>query len=130
MQETKLEKIILITIIVVSTIIIALLIVYFATLLSNKNRSSSTPKETGAVSSTISNSERESYDELYNLMDQGEIKTENFSIYPVYQDRLVQIVLEKPFAENKIEAEIWLEENSYSKIPNGKIIYLEASDQR
>lgn len=107
---------------------VILLFIYFALKLFNQNKILEVPDQTGAIQSSIPVKEKESYDELYNLMDQGEVKTVYFKIEPLYQDRTIQITVKKPLDQNRNKAETWLKQNGYGNIPSNKILYFESMD--
>jgi hypothetical protein len=110
------------------TVTVILLLIYFALIIFNQNKIVAVPDQTGAVQSSLPATEKESYDELYNLMDQGEITLDYFKIKPIYQDRTIQITVKKPLDQNRDKAETWLKQNGYGNIPSSKILYFESMD--
>lgn len=113
---------------VILAVTVILLSIYFGLKLFNQNKILEVPDQTGAIQSSLPVKEKESYDELYNLMDQGEVNTDYFKIEPIYQDRIIQITVKKPLDQNRDKAETWLKQNGYSNIPTNKIVYFESTD--
>jgi hypothetical protein len=125
-KNISMEKIIRIVFIVTLIITAGLLLAYLILKYPNQNDVQTTPNGTGAFKFPIPATEKEVYDELYNLMEKGEITSDYFKIEPIYQDRTIQITVKKPLANNKVKAETWLKENGYSNVPTNNIIYLES----
>ncbi len=83
---------------------------------------------TGAIISSLPATKAEAYNQLYDLLDRGEINQGTFKIKPISKKRMVYIYVQEPIDENAILAQKWLAENGYGNIPEEKIVYFKAID--
>lgn len=83
---------------------------------------------TGAIINSLPATEAEAYNQLYDLLDRGEIDQGSFKIKPISKKRMIYIYVREPSDENAILAQKWLTENGYGNIPEEKIVYFKAAD--
>lgn len=107
-------------IITVLIIIILLVISYISYNLLLKNK---IPDETGAKIVPISQEEYDPYDQMYKLLDSGNIKETNFEIMPNKQKRTFNVNLNAPIDESKLEFYEWLITNNFDSIPKEKFLF-------
>jgi len=127
MKENRYKKNIAISIIILSTISIVTTIVLFIVKYKNNSQPLVIPEQTGAVNSSLPESEKKEYDQLYDLLDKDPIVTDSFTINPIPKKRIIEVQVKQPLDVNKIKAEDWFKQNGYNQIPQNKIIYTEAS---
>lgn len=127
MEENKQKKIIKI-VLLIALCLIALSLAFFALSPEFKKKTILTPKETGAIQSSPTQEEIASYEQLYNLLDKGEISTDYFKIQPVSKQRKINILVKKPLDVNKEKAIQWLKENGYGSIPEKNLFFYESFD--
>jgi hypothetical protein len=116
-----------IAIIILSTISIVTTIILFVVRFKNNHQPLAIPEQTGAVNSPLPEAEKESYNQLYDLLDKDTIITDYFTINPIPNKRVIEVQVKQPPDVNRVKAEDWFKQNGYSQIPKDKIIYTEAS---
>ena len=110
-------KKIIITIIIITTLLI-LSFVGYNLFLKNK-----IPSETGAKIVPLTQEEFDPYDQMYKLLDLGNIKESNFEIIPNKQKRTFEVILNAHMYESKLEFYDWLITNNFDSIPKEKFLF-------
>jgi hypothetical protein len=83
------------------------------------------PNETGAKIVPLTQEEYDPYDQMYKLLELGNIKEENFEIIPNKQKRTFKVILNSPVDESKSEFYQWLVTNNFDSIPKEKFLFEE-----
>ncbi|MDP2684491.1 MAG: hypothetical protein Q8P20_05565 [bacterium] len=91
--------------------------------LFSKNK---TANETGAKIVPLTQEEYDPYDQMYKLLDLGNIKETNFEIVPNKQKRTFEVVLNTPIDESKSKFYQWLVTNNFNNIPKEKFLFEES----
>lgn len=110
-------KKIIITILIIITLL-GVSFISYNLLLKNK-----IPNETGAKIVPISQEEYDPYDQMYKLLELGNIKETNFEIISNRQKRTFNVSLKAPVDKSKIEFYEWLITNNFDSIPKEKFLF-------
>ena len=84
------------------------------------------PSETGAEIIPLTQEEYDPYDQMYKLLELGNIKEENFEIIPNKQKRTFKVILNAPTDKSKSEFYQWLVTNNFNNIPKEKFLFEES----
>lgn len=79
---------------------------------------------TGANITPQSQEELKPYEEMYSLLESGNIKQDTFEIEPIKQKRNFNVYLRSPYEISRKDFEKWLIDNNYSEIPKDKFVFI------